>query len=474
MSKSVGLVKFSNNIIKMNWNSLHLIKGDDINVAYHCSSYNITMINNRAFEILELLKSGLSVQEVAERSGRDRNEICSFIQLIEKQQNISLEDKGSDSDGKQSIDRITLHVSNDCNLRCKYCFAEGGNYKQAREIMTVQTAKVFVDFCIDTFDRIEHIVFFGGEPMFNVDVMEFICNQFETYYKTGKSSFLPRFCIITNGTILTSKIVQLIKEHISLITVSVDGPEEINDINRIDKNGKGSYTKIAKFIRTIQKETNVKIQYEATFTQSHIDAFYSRKDISVMLRNEFGIDGFVVNDMELPISFNIDCLKYINLDDLIETDFVDMPSDFWVILNAIVNKESRTLCPIGKSIFAVGTDGFLYPCHLLNGVEKRRLGNINGKHIFNTPTLSSSFFSKVPLKECEKCKKCWAQGLCGGCTLEKFYDKETEELTVEPKAEACEATKLYLEKILLLIAIVRNNPDLWAALIEKQEKCNFS
>lgn len=45
------------------------------------------------------------------------------------------------------------------------------------------------------------------------------------------------------------------------------------------KNGKGSYERIAHFIHTIQEKTNVKIQYEATYTQLHIDHNYSHEDI---------------------------------------------------------------------------------------------------------------------------------------------------------------------------------------------------
>lgn len=57
------------------------------------------------------------------------------------------------------IRRITLHISNDCNLRCKYCFGGGGSYNQERNLMTEQTAIEFVDFCVEQFERVEKIVF---------------------------------------------------------------------------------------------------------------------------------------------------------------------------------------------------------------------------------------------------------------------------------------------------------------------------
>ena len=50
---------------------------------------------------------------------------------------------------RKVIRRITLHISNDCNLRCKYCFGGGGSYNQERNLMTEQTAIEFVDFCVE-------------------------------------------------------------------------------------------------------------------------------------------------------------------------------------------------------------------------------------------------------------------------------------------------------------------------------------
>lgn len=159
---------------------------------------------------------------------------------------------------RKVIKRITLHISNDCNLRCKYCFGGGGSYNQERNLMTEQTAIEFVDFCVEQFERVEKIVFFGGEPMLNLKGMEIVCNRFKYYKEEGKIDILPNFVIITNGTILTDRMLAFIKRNISAMTISIDGPKEINDIQRIYKNGKGSYERIAHFIHTIQEKTNVK------------------------------------------------------------------------------------------------------------------------------------------------------------------------------------------------------------------------
>lgn len=454
----------------MDWNSLHLIKGDNINIVYHYPTYHILTLNNVAFQLIELLQAGMTNAELVERYKDEDDNIDAFIHFLEtmldKEMNLDI----PSTENKRVVDRITLHVSNDCNLRCKYCFAGGGNYNQERSLMSVQTGKEFVDFCTKYFDRIGEVVFFGGEPLMNVEVMEFICTQFKACYETGASAFIPRFCIITNGTLLTPRILEFIKKNISFITVSIDGPETVNDANRVYKNGKGSYKKIASFIHSILNETHVKIQYEATFTQFHREAHYEQKDIAHALRNEFGIKGLVVNEKNLEPRIRLENVTNVDYESLIETDFEDLPNDFWNVLHAVVRKEIRQTCPIVKGTFAVAADGILYPCQMLNGVTKCNLGTIQGENIFNSPTLYAACSSNLPFKESKKCKTCWGQKLCGGCTVQRYYNEEKGEFTMEPHGELCGLTLSSLEQILLMIAMIRKKPAIWSALVEKERR----
>ena len=61
-----------------------------------------------------------------------------------------------------------------CNLRCKYCFAEGGDYAKGRKIMPFEVAKAAIDFVIEKSGsrRNIEIDFFGGEPLMNFQVVK--------------------------------------------------------------------------------------------------------------------------------------------------------------------------------------------------------------------------------------------------------------------------------------------------------------
>lgn len=453
----------------MDWKYLHLIKGDNINVAYCYPTSEIFVLNDLSYQVVSFLKQGRSIENICGELKLSENKVLPFIEFFKRaffyENELVLEKRFCEKG--RTLHRITLHVSNDCNLRCKYCYANGGNYGQKRNLMSKETASAFVKFCTENFSEIDRIAFFGGEPLLNVEIMEYICNQFKSYYAQGNSSFIPQFGIITNGTIVTPQMLNFFRKNISNITVSIDGPKEANDANRIYKDGKGSYENVCHFIRVVQEKTNIPIRYEATFTQSHIDAGYKYSDIIKFFFNEFGIKGSVVDGRKLDVRYILDYWKSLDYDNLIKTNFENMPEGFWGILSTIVSKGKREICPLIKDIFAIGVDGTIYPCHMLNGIIENSLGNIADRHLFNVPSIYESCRRMMDLKQNEICKQCWAQNLCGGCAVNRFYKEETKEFAVKPKMELCKLYLQHLEQIILLIAMLRKNPLSWKALLSK-------
>ena len=46
------------------------------------------------------------------------------------------------------VKALCLHIAHDCNLKCKYCFAEEGEYHGKRELMSLEVGKKAIDFLI--------------------------------------------------------------------------------------------------------------------------------------------------------------------------------------------------------------------------------------------------------------------------------------------------------------------------------------
>lgn len=458
----------------MNYKDIILIKDNELNILYHANSMDISILNDNAYSTLEQIKRETTCNTMGEYAKslleNENKGIDNLINLLEQSSENSISDINKSS---RIIERITLHVSNDCNLRCKYCYANGGSYNQTRRLMTLETANSFINFCEKNFNYVKRIVFFGGEPILNLNIMEYICKRFNDDFHSNKISFIPEFAIITNGTILTDRIIEFINKYISIITVSIDGLKDINDANRIDKNGKGSFDRISRFIQTIKNQTKVTLKFEATYTQKHIDFGYRTMDISKDLKNTFGISGLVVTEDTLSTDFSLKYLDTIDYSKLISSNFEDLPEEFWAILKIITTKERLKYCGVVEKIFAISAEGEIYPCHILTGQSNISLGNINGNNIFNNFAWFQEFMEDMRKRESIKCKDCWCRNLCCGCILKRFYNKKTQKFREEPNSDFCDFIQKYSEKILLMIAKIRKNPETWSALIQKERENSY-
>lgn len=72
---------------------------------------------------------------------------------------------------------MKINVSNTCNLECKYCHVNHGNYGFVNKIMTPNTARKLSEVIINNFNNISKMTFFGGEPLLGIDAIEEICSN---------------------------------------------------------------------------------------------------------------------------------------------------------------------------------------------------------------------------------------------------------------------------------------------------------
>lgn len=450
----------------MNIQHLHLIKGEATNLAYYSPTMDLFIINNITFSILKSLKENSEHKDIAKKLDINPKIVESTFQTWDTS-SPTVDYLKTEEENSRVLERITLHVSNDCNLRCKYCYANGGTYQQKRSLMSLRTANQFIEFCLNNFDKIGVIVFFGGEPMLNLEVMEFICENFKKMYREERISFLPEFGIITNGTILNDRILNFIRENLSFVTISIDGLQKVNDANRIFANGKGSFDLISNFIHTVKQKTKVKMQYEATFTQFHIDNRYTHSEIGESLFNEFGINGRVIEELNIQPDCREEYWKGFDYKTWSNDCNRFIPDGFWSVMSTLKTKKPKQMCAIAHKTFAVAVNGEIYPCHINNGDKNTSLGNIASKNIFNDTLFKDECFP-YNLKQNYKCENCWANSICGGCSRTWFYDEKNKIYQNLPKDDLCQWNKKHLENLLLLIANVRKDNILWQKIVHKK------
>lgn len=149
---------------------------------------------------------------------------------------------------------ITFIVTKECQLACKYCYLVG---KNSKERMSFDIAKDAIDYILSNkqlFSEKSVIFdFIGGEPFLEIDLIDKICDYIKlTLYEREHIWFNSyRFNFSTNGLMYgDTRVQQFIQknyQHLS-IGITIDGTRKKHDLNRIYKNGKGSYDDVVKNI----------------------------------------------------------------------------------------------------------------------------------------------------------------------------------------------------------------------------------
>ena len=150
-----------------------------------------------------------------------------------------------------NMSQLVFEVTDACNLKCKYCaYGEMYNDYDAREekMLPVDKAIRLIDYLVDfwnsgknqSFNKLTHISFYGGEPLLNMPFIEKIVDYVENSVKCPNHKFI--FTMTTNA-ILLHKYMDFLHDHRFSLLVSLDGNRE-NTGYRIDKANNPSYDRI--------------------------------------------------------------------------------------------------------------------------------------------------------------------------------------------------------------------------------------
>jgi len=127
------------------------------------------------------------------------------------------------SEKNQSPIDLILITATDCNMMCKYCYANHGNYGYPPQLMSFSTAERAIDVMERLTTVMHSISFFGGEPLLNFPLIE----KTVPHIRTRHEDAIIR--INTNGTLISETVIEIIKKYKIGIVLSLDGPKVIND-----------------------------------------------------------------------------------------------------------------------------------------------------------------------------------------------------------------------------------------------------
>ena len=143
-----------------------------------------------------------------------------------------------------------------CNLGCSYCFFldKEALYEGDRFRMSDELAETYIRSLVEA-HRVPQVTvaWQGGEPTLMGLGFYRKTIELEERYRQPGMSFLNT--LQTNGTLLTDEWCEFFAEHGFLIGISIDGPQPLHDAYRVNKRGEGTFDKVMRGLRLLQKHS---------------------------------------------------------------------------------------------------------------------------------------------------------------------------------------------------------------------------
>lgn len=389
-------------------------------VAYFPDTLKFFEVNKKTEGIIKAIEDNMESQQIKTIYGISDKELQSVenqIRFIRKE--VPSAEEKNNKDNTKRLSKLVLNISNACNLRCKYCYANGGNYQSNEGMMSKEVAKKALDLFYSKYENIYMIQIFGGEPMLNFPLIQYICEYVSINKKGSKIG------IVTNGTFMNMEFISLVKKYNMQVTVSYDGTPLVNDMMRVTKKGQGTSNLIIENIKMLKKHTDQPSTIEVTYNQNHVNNRVSIGDVIRFIRNEIGTVPLhiVPAGGEKNCSYVLENRKaFVEAIDEIFRNSLNMELYTFslaqrIVLSLYTKRTGKYLCEAGLSTYSVSINGDVYPCFMFTDDETLCMGNIFDQGFFESERFRTEVkqlfhYNKETIDEC---KECFIKKSCNGC-----------------------------------------------------------
>jgi len=378
--------------------------------------------------------------------------------------------------GKIPLVTMVLEVAQACNLRCRYCYAEGGSYGKEVRLLEPAIARQAVRLLVDGSRDQEQVtlILFGGEPLLNMEAVEAAVEEVETRTAgLGKRVFVS---LTTNGTLLTPEIVAFIRHHRIAVSVSMDGPADLHDANRAGPDGEGSYAKIVSQLSTLLDAGTSPVAARVTLVPeqwSRIEEVFDHllglgfHEVGISPASPIRLEFLPEPDHEEQLfrGFSALARRFVQL--AAQGRVLPFSNLIDLLARLHVGQTKSVSCGAGLGYLAVDAGGSFYVCHRLTGDDAFCVGTLNSGP--DTGKIRSALELLTAGKDA-LCEHCWARTLCsGGCHYENHVRENSLGL---PPGSSCSFILRWLQLGIETYAeLRRSGADALLQMLEKRAKC---
>ncbi|ODT75567.1 hypothetical protein ABS71_04305 [bacterium SCN 62-11] len=357
---------------------------------------------------------------------------------------------------------LMLYLTEECNLRCTYCFV-----KKEPKYMSRETALRTLDWVLQrNVSGGEYKVlvnFFGGEPFLAVDLMQEVVDygrlERPNLYKTFK------FSATTNGTLANERVERVVREGQLALMVSMDGGAQANRLRPM-VSGRESYSLVRKNLPRLAEWARL-CTARVTFTPDNLELLKNVRDVLNVAPVGVALCPVVEAD-------------WAGHEQALEDAYAELGEWFaaevragrrpplevtWELLRdyqqrLICKRRPQKACPLGESLMAVDSQGNVLPCHRFLHRPQQRLGTVEASELPDERWL----YAHLKRAEIPDCETCVARTVCGGGCRAVALDGGYGLNEVHPYH--CLLMQAHMRLVARLYAELRHDLNFWSGLAQ--------
>lgn len=330
-------------------------------------------------------------------------------------------------------------TSEQCNLACKYCFLGNNSEKKRKEFSFQNMNKEVADKAIDFFvhqislsgikgdDNQPVAIFYGGEPLVNYPIVEYIAEKLNQLRKKVECIKNLDLSIVTNGLLLNRERALRLHELGVSIAISIDGFTEKENSMRVDTTGHPVFSRILQVL-DMCKELNIPVSLSVTLTEETIK---NKKDILQLIDKydikSFGFNILMSDENFTPSSQYNELAAQFIIDEFLELRKKGIYEDrIMRKLRAFTKSQiyfSDCAATSGSQIVVAPT-GQVGICHGCLHDKKYFVTNVDDHNFDARKNPTFIEWSQLTPINKEECQDCPALGICGGgCAINAMHSK---------------------------------------------------
>ena len=288
---------------------VHQYKNNGYSIVLDVNSGSVHVVDDIVYDSIALLDKGEEDDSIVEQlktvyPEADIRTALDEIRTLKEEGMLFTEDIYENAiehfkDRPTVVKALCLHIAHDCNLACKYCFAEEGEYHGRRALMSFEVGKKALDFLIANSGsrRNLEVDFFGGEPLMNWQVVKDLVAYGREQEKIHNKNF--RFTLTTNGVLVNDEVMEFCNKEMGNVVMSIDGRKEVHDHMRPFRKGTGSYDLVVpKFQKWAESRNQDKYYARGTFTHYNLDFSKDVLSLADMGFKQISVEPVVAPDTE--------------------------------------------------------------------------------------------------------------------------------------------------------------------------------